>query len=1464
MSTPPTFPKNPPRSFTEFTESPDSKRTSANSLLDLWESALEQGAVLGGNVLEGAKEAWNHPNAQLVRSQLVDAAVVVGEKIAPYIGMNEPAFADFLGQERFTCVFGNNPSFEGKTYLECLKLVREVYNPQSPSGSSSTSLSMSSVDVQEIGKRIMTAPISKCAYDCLKSKFQYESSEDEENKLNDITSHSEASFADRLKEDREWMKIQDSSLGHGIVIRAGSKVAAKTRTYFDPFYRGNYPFLVGTREVNGHKCEILRHALPVYEQLGKKEEIVGEYKAFLSNCKNEGKKVLYCNLLNPMASDESPRIQLLRDLAQDAEYKDVFHVLEIPADGYLTNAEGTSDLKGYAQLIRDDLAKVAGKTPGRFVASSPDVKEFIRENHAKIVNFSLNQINVTYARELSRLDQDSREYKELLKEAKQAFLMLLSSVLRAGLINAMKINYCNSTCKDAIDRGAMHLTSDLLWDSFLTGTLKENEENIRVMAVWPAFMAKTQAVLEDRAEWMESFANFIEKAQKKELRDAIVRAYCEELGLSATQSIAFSQPIRSEEAEPSLKKTASGGSDGIHFAPSTTCNYKSIDWGNLKKDEIAYQNDNEIVNLEPLNSFFGEDGFLDEATSSLPKRSKEEDDTFADVKRHFPNWFCKYMQENHGLNVAEIKEEGSQGKVAVYTFCRENNRDLSGKVELELRASEFPDENKFIVPITIKYKFMEDSKKSSQDPNDVRSADSSSNQDVSKVSNEIAEINLKDLGNHCQTCTVNGRVVLKTGENHNAATERTVLACVKSHIQNIFELSDDNLTNCESGFGVSVQDSENKIETIKGRCCFQLQKDDDIYDIVVLVKAKKPMCEDQNFDVPIEMRYVLFKHQSVGKNYFDQLFQILVKKDGEDVISNSSLASAGGDGVEVSASDEEVDKRVFRKQKKRRGSFSFNKAWKALLEKNAVSGVAETVEQGVANVGVGFSSSVDALRADSKEGASEGDLSDQLVVGVSETNGTGENGATNSVTTTLGLDPNPLSVSAAASDEDGSLNETSLPGDASKVTSVAPLSWISNTQMLGLVGTVGVVVASYFRPFLWKTFSSSVGGFLNRNGSLRGSSDLRKTDASNSVSKESGVNISGNTSSDSTSVAEASTWGSFLNVSNPSVDIGTTSSNSSSVTQSEGVLATKFSKGVEVNISGNTSSDSPPTPTALTLGSVFSKDDSSGVIEETSSNSSSVTQSEGGLATNFSQEVEVDISGNMSGDSTSSTSVSISESPLNVSNPSVAVERAASDSLSVVQSEGVLVTKFSKGVEVNISGNTSSDSPPTPTALTLGSVFSKDDSSGVIEETSSSSLSDVQSSETSTRVSTLNSNRRISVSPSSGSLAEESHKVQSFAQGFFNTSSWGDPSISFKIAASVVVLAGVAYAATQIYNYYYPKVEKTVEVEVLPVIENVEVEQKIAKHKSFAQNLLSGISNIGNFLLRCIYSVFSVFNIFRK
>jgi hypothetical protein len=76
----------------------------------------------------------------------------------------------------------------------------------------------------------------------------------------------------------------------------------------------------------------------------------------------------------------------------------------------------------------------------------------------------------------------------------------------------MDINYYNNSCKDAIDRGAAHLITDLVWNSFLHGTLEQDSLSIRLSAAWPAYMAKTQPIMEERAEWIDAFASFIEKA----------------------------------------------------------------------------------------------------------------------------------------------------------------------------------------------------------------------------------------------------------------------------------------------------------------------------------------------------------------------------------------------------------------------------------------------------------------------------------------------------------------------------------------------------------------------------------------------------------------------------------------------------------------------------------------------------------------------------------------------------------------------------------------------------------------------------------------------------------------------------------------------------------------------------------------------------------------------------------------
>jgi len=338
--------------------------------------------------------------------------------------------------------------------------------------------------------------------------------------------------------DRKWIGLKAHKAGQGVLNREFSKLSGEIGAFFDPHKNGNLPFLLGTRKINGSKVNILRIPVPTIEMGYTK--VSEEFRAFLEDCRVKKEKVLYCCLLNSAKSRESKLIRELYKLG--SEYKDVFHFIRIPLDGTLSKVDDGSSFESYRSRIEMDISKEVRNPQlfsNQFIFGSQEMAQVVSEKYRAISLFASQQINEVYRVRESKSKGDAQELTSLLKEKKQAFMMLFCAILKTALIQKMKIKHYTNTCKDGIDRGAAHLTSDLVWDSFLTNSIKENFLKLRLNAAWPAFMAKTQPVIKERSEWMISFTRWVEGASELGLREKIAREYSRQIGVYINEKISF-------------------------------------------------------------------------------------------------------------------------------------------------------------------------------------------------------------------------------------------------------------------------------------------------------------------------------------------------------------------------------------------------------------------------------------------------------------------------------------------------------------------------------------------------------------------------------------------------------------------------------------------------------------------------------------------------------------------------------------------------------------------------------------------------------------------------------------------------------------------------------------------------------------------------------------------------------------
>ncbi len=340
-------------------------------------------------------------------------------------------------------------------------------------------------EVRTIGFRLMTQPLLNFGSAAM---------------ARHLSNTSQSSFSKVIFEDQKAV-ASSPCLGdfEGILHRNLKKFSAILNV-FDPHLSGNMPFLLGNRFLNGKKVSILRHAVPTVEQGFHNMEIAGEYQAFLENCKATKEKVLYCALLSPQKIDEHLRLLKLGELAQ--KYPDSFHFIRIPLDGPLHDIDQFPTLEDYSLAVQKDLEEsLFNPYPANssFFFSS-EVRKVVSEKYVEVLRFARH-----WSKKVSL---------ENPKDQKRAFLMFVSVLLKSHILVKLSIDYYNNTCKDSIDRGAVHVGSDLLWDDFLTGQNLQKSQpfHFRSAIAWPAFLAKTKPVLAKRLVWLQSFARFLEKA----------------------------------------------------------------------------------------------------------------------------------------------------------------------------------------------------------------------------------------------------------------------------------------------------------------------------------------------------------------------------------------------------------------------------------------------------------------------------------------------------------------------------------------------------------------------------------------------------------------------------------------------------------------------------------------------------------------------------------------------------------------------------------------------------------------------------------------------------------------------------------------------------------------------------------------------------------------------------------------
>jgi hypothetical protein len=381
------------------------------------------------------------------------------------------------------------------------------------------------------------------------------------------------SLSQTITQDSSLIKRQmGMNQSEGVLNRAFNQLGAVANV-FDPHLNGNTPFSIGKRQIGGKNVQMLRHANPSKEKIA--VNTAGEYIGFLEHSKIHGKKVLYSTLLTPsnFTRDEKPRIAELMKLANSPRYQNTLYVNRFPLDGPLHELDSYNTLEEYATEIENRFTINTDTSDFMF---SRNLEDVAYRNYRTVLKWALQEIQLKYPAEdrkvadvnykaaqkqvaaakkavtqansavawtfptapsttrLKAAQQQLKNAKDALTQAKtqkeepqKALMMLFCSVMTDKILTRQDIDFWNKTCKDAIDRGTAFALSDLIFNSALNGTLQENKENLRTLAAWPSFMAKTQPILPHRASWAQAFSNWADKTNSAEL----AASYEAELGM---------------------------------------------------------------------------------------------------------------------------------------------------------------------------------------------------------------------------------------------------------------------------------------------------------------------------------------------------------------------------------------------------------------------------------------------------------------------------------------------------------------------------------------------------------------------------------------------------------------------------------------------------------------------------------------------------------------------------------------------------------------------------------------------------------------------------------------------------------------------------------------------------------------------------------------------------------------------
>ncbi len=337
----------------------------------------------------------------------------------------------------------------------------------------------------------------------------------------------------------------------------GRKFASKLN-FFDaipynpPFSPGVMIYQSKKRPHELRSCIQLRHpVITIEDGPGKFIQIASEYQGFVESAAVKSQKICYCNHLSS-GFDEQNRITAIKNF--EAHNSNLF-VISLPIlskvdDKSISNKETfchylqrlfsdpkLSDEKGFyfSKNMKSDASISSDQDDSSISNKNAEISvqrevrtEFIDDRaHVWIdflSEFLIDENDIFFNRN-GRTKQECSKEQKRIHENRVMYLTLLQSLVKRDVIVECQMDFSNNTCKDGIDRGAVHLFFDIYWAMLMNSQENDTEmkANLNALTFFPAFWAKKQAVLEDRLDIILAFARKIESLDgddKKNLRNA--------------------------------------------------------------------------------------------------------------------------------------------------------------------------------------------------------------------------------------------------------------------------------------------------------------------------------------------------------------------------------------------------------------------------------------------------------------------------------------------------------------------------------------------------------------------------------------------------------------------------------------------------------------------------------------------------------------------------------------------------------------------------------------------------------------------------------------------------------------------------------------------------------------------------------------------------------------------------------